>query len=105
MGITTDIMDRVQALQQAAVDAVCLDSAHGHTRGQAVMFKKIKQTYKHMQVIAGNVGTAEAATALADAGADAVKVDRPDPSEITAYRRRNRCAFLRSPQSWKRQMP
>lgn len=74
VGITTDIMDRVHALQQAAVDVVCLDSAHGHTRGVMDALKKIKQTYKHMQVIAGNVGTAEAATALADAGADAVKV-------------------------------
>jgi IMP dehydrogenase len=53
---------------------VCLDSAHGHTRGVIDALKKIKQSFKGMQVIAGNIGTAAGAKALADAGADAVKV-------------------------------
>lgn len=74
LGITGDIMDRVEALIKAGVDVVCLDSAHGHTKGVIDALKTIKRTYKHMEVIAGNVGTGEGAKALADAGADAVKV-------------------------------
>ncbi|HRN79349.1 MAG TPA: IMP dehydrogenase [Ferruginibacter sp.] len=74
LGITSDIMHRVEALQKAGVDVVCLDSAHGHTRGVIDALKHIKKTFKHLQVIAGNVGTGAGAKALADAGADAVKV-------------------------------
>ncbi len=74
VGITNDTMLRVEALQQAGVDIVCLDSAHGHTKGVIGMLKQIKKTYKNLQVIAGNIATAAGATALADAGADAVKV-------------------------------
>lgn len=74
VGITADIMDRVYALQQASVDVVCLDSAHGHTKGVMDALLNIKKTFKGLQVIAGNVGTAAGARALADAGADAVKV-------------------------------
>jgi IMP dehydrogenase len=74
VGITKDIMDRVAALQKAGVDVVCLDSAHGHTKGVIGALKEIKRTYKNLQVIAGNVGTGAGAKALADAGADAVKV-------------------------------
>lgn len=74
LGITSDIMDRVDALQKAGVDVVCLDSAHGHTKGVIEALKKIKQSYKQLQVIAGNVGTGDGAKALAAAGADAVKV-------------------------------
>ncbi len=74
VGITNDTMLRVEALQQAGVDIVCLDSAHGHTKGVIGMLKQIKKTYKGMQVIAGNIATAAGAIALADAGADAVKV-------------------------------
>jgi IMP dehydrogenase len=74
VGITNDIHDRVAALQQVGVDVVCLDSAHGHTKGVISALKQIKQNFKQLQVIAGNVGTADGAKALAEAGADAVKV-------------------------------
>ena len=74
VGITNDTMQRVEALQKAGVDVVCLDSAHGHTKGVIGMLKQIKKTYKNMQVIAGNIATAAGALALAEAGADAVKV-------------------------------
>ncbi|HNU87742.1 MAG TPA: IMP dehydrogenase [Ferruginibacter sp.] len=74
VGITGDIMQRVEALYKAGVDVVCLDSAHGHTKGVIGALKNIKKTFKNLQVIAGNVGTGEGAKALADAGADAVKV-------------------------------
>ncbi|CAN5457959.1 IMP dehydrogenase [soil metagenome] len=74
VGITSDTLDRVAALHHSGVDVICLDSAHGHTKGVMDMLKAIKKTYKGMQVIAGNVGTGAGAKALADAGADAVKV-------------------------------
>lgn len=74
VGITADIQDRVTALVKAGVDVICLDSAHGHTKGVMDALKKIKSNNKNVQVIAGNVGTAAGAKALADAGADAVKV-------------------------------
>ncbi len=74
VGITNDIMDRVDALHKAGVDVVCLDSAHGHTKGVIGALKSIKKSFKDIQVIAGNVGTGAGAKALADAGADAVKV-------------------------------
>jgi IMP dehydrogenase len=74
VGITKDIMDRVAALQSVGVDVICLDSAHGHTKGVIDALKLIKKTYKGAQVIAGNIATAEGAKALADAGADAIKV-------------------------------
>lgn len=74
VGITSDIMDRVAGLQKAGVDVVCLDSAHGHTKGVIGALKEIKKNFKGLEVIAGNVGTGEGARALADAGADAVKV-------------------------------
>lgn len=74
VGITHDTMQRVEALQNAGVDIICLDSAHGHTKGVIDMLKAIKKRYKNAEVIAGNVATAAGALALADAGADAVKV-------------------------------
>ncbi len=74
VGITKDTMNRVAALQQSGVDAICLDSAHGHTKGVMTALKNIKKSFKGLQVIAGNVGTATGAKALADAGADAIKV-------------------------------
>lgn len=74
VGITGDIMQRVEALNNVAVDVICLDSAHGHTKGVMDALKNIKKNFKHLQVIAGNVGTGAGAKALADAGADAVKV-------------------------------
>ncbi len=74
VGITKDTLDRVAALQQSGVDAICLDSAHGHTKGVMTALKNVKKSFKGLQVIAGNVGTAAAAKALAEAGADAIKV-------------------------------
>ena len=74
VGITSDTMLRVEALYKEGVDVICLDSAHGHTKGVIDMLKAIKKSYKHMDVIAGNIATAAGAKALADAGADAVKV-------------------------------
>ena len=74
VGITSDTLQRVDALQKAGVDIICLDSAHGHTKGVIDMLKAVKKSFKNVQVIAGNVGTAVGAKALADAGADAVKV-------------------------------
>jgi IMP dehydrogenase len=74
VGITHDTMQRVEALHKAGVDAICLDSAHGHTKGVIDMLKAIKKSYKTLDIIAGNIATAAGAKALADAGADAVKV-------------------------------
>ncbi|MEQ1553048.1 MAG: IMP dehydrogenase [Ferruginibacter sp.] len=74
VGITNDTMHRVEALNKVGVDVICLDSAHGHTKGVIDMLKAIKKAYKNIDVIAGNIATAAGAKALADAGADAVKV-------------------------------
>lgn len=74
VGITKDLLDRVAALQQVGVDVIALDSAHGHSKGVITALKDVKKNFKEMNVIAGNVGTAAGAKALAEAGADAVKV-------------------------------
>jgi len=74
VGVAADNLDRVTALVQAGVDVVTVDTAHGHSAGVINMVKAIKALFPDLQVIAGNIGTAEAAIALADAGADAVKV-------------------------------
>jgi len=59
VGITKDIGDRVDALQQVGVDIIALDSAHGHTKGVIDALKKIKKEFKNIQVIAGNIATAD----------------------------------------------
>jgi IMP dehydrogenase len=74
LGITKDMLDRTAALQQIGVDVVCLDSAHGHTKGVVDSLKLLKKNFKNLSIIAGNVATAAGAKALADAGADCVKV-------------------------------
>lgn len=74
VGITKDLLDRVSALQTVGVDVIALDSAHGHSKGVIEALKKVKKNFRKMDVIAGNVGTAAGAKALADAGADAIKV-------------------------------
>ena len=74
VGITKDILDRVAALQHVGADVIALDSAHGHSKGVIAALKEVKKNFKNINVIAGNVGTATGAKALADAGADAVKV-------------------------------
>lgn len=74
IGVTKDILDRVSALQNVGVDVVVLDSAHGHSKGIIDSLKNVKKNFKNINVIAGNIATTEGAEALADAGADAVKV-------------------------------
>ena len=74
VGITIDLLDRVAALKAVAVDVICLDSAHGHSKGVIKALKEVKKNFMNINVIAGNVGTAAGAKALAEAGADAVKV-------------------------------
>ena len=74
LGITGVMLDRAAALQQVGVDVVCLDSAHGHSRGVIDALKKLRKQFPRLQIIAGNVGTGAGARALAEAGANAVKV-------------------------------
>jgi len=74
LGITKDLLDRAAALSAVGVDIVSLDSAHGHSKGVIEALKTLKKNFKNLPVIAGNVATAEGALALANAGADAVKV-------------------------------
>jgi IMP dehydrogenase len=74
VGTTPDTLERVAALTEAGVDLVVVDTAHGHSRGVLDTVKRIKAKWADSQVIAGNIATAEAAQALVDAGADAVKV-------------------------------
>ncbi|MBO5657090.1 MAG: IMP dehydrogenase [Agathobacter sp.] len=74
VGITGNMMERVEALVNASVDVIVVDSAHGHSKNILEAVKKIKAAYPDLQVIAGNVATAEATRALIEAGADAVKV-------------------------------
>ena len=74
VGVTADMMDRIDALVKAGVDAVIIDTAHGHSKGVIEALKKTKKAYSKLEVVVGNVATAEAALALVKAGADAVKV-------------------------------
>jgi len=74
VGVAADNIERVSELVKAGVDVVTVDTAHGHSKGVIDMIKNVKRLYPELQVIAGNIATAEAAIALADAGADAVKV-------------------------------
>jgi len=74
VGITTNIMDRVDALVKANVDVIVLDSAHGHSKNILTAVSNIKAKYPELQVIAGNVATGEATKALIEAGADCVKI-------------------------------
>lgn len=74
VGIAKNTMDRVDQLVAAGVDALVLDTAHGHSQNVISVAKKIKSVYGNVNLIAGNIATAEAAKALIDAGADAVKV-------------------------------
>lgn len=74
VGVTADTLERVSALVKAGVDVVAIDTAHGHSQGVADELKKIKLAFPGLEMIAGNVATAEGAKHLVDAGADAVKV-------------------------------
>lgn len=74
VGVTPDAMDRVTALVDAGVDVVSIDTAHGHSKGVIEKLKEIKKAFPNLDVICGNIATGEAALALAEAGADAIKV-------------------------------
>lgn len=74
VGVTGDVLDRVDALVKSKVDVITVDTAHGHSQGVMNTVKLIKSKYPELQIIAGNVATAEATVALIEAGADAVKV-------------------------------
>ena len=74
VGITGNMMERVEALVNAHVDVIVMDSAHGHSKNIIEAVKKVKAAYPDLQVIAGNIATGDAARALIEAGADAVKV-------------------------------
>ncbi len=74
VGITGNMMERVDALYKAKVDVIVVDSAHGHSKNILEAVKKIKTAYPDLQVIAGNIATGAAAKALIEAGADAIKV-------------------------------
>lgn len=74
VGVTADMLERVQALVNAGVDVITIDTAHGHSAGVIAALKRAKEAFPKLQIIVGNVATGAAARALADAGADAVKV-------------------------------
>jgi IMP dehydrogenase len=74
VGVTVDTLDRVKALVEAGVDAIIIDTAHGHTQGVVTKLKEVKALYPELDVVVGNIATAEAAKYLVEAGADAVKV-------------------------------
>ncbi len=74
VGVTPDILERIEALKNAGVDVVSIDTAHGHSKGVMDAAKRVKKKYPSLEIIVGNIATGEAAKALAKAGADAVKV-------------------------------
>lgn len=74
VGVTVDTSDRVDALVEAGVDCIVIDTAHGHTKGVVDKLKEVKAKHPKLDVIVGNIATAEAALYLVEAGADAVKV-------------------------------
>lgn len=74
VGVTKDAIDRIHALKEAQVDAVVIDTAHGHSRNVIETLKMVKRTYPDLEVVVGNIATGEAAKELVKAGADGVKV-------------------------------
>ncbi|MDP7244528.1 MAG: IMP dehydrogenase, partial [Flavobacteriales bacterium] len=74
VGVTTDVFERIAALVKVSVDAIIIDTAHGHSKGVIDLLKKIKSDYPKLDVVVGNIATAKAAKDLIDAGADAIKV-------------------------------
>jgi len=74
IGVTPDAVERAEALVEAGVDAVVIDTAHGHTKGVVNVLKLVKQKFPNLEVVVGNIATGEAAKYLVAAGADAVKV-------------------------------
>ncbi|MGY6560953.1 MAG: IMP dehydrogenase [Luteibaculaceae bacterium] len=74
VGVTADAVERVTALHNAGVDAIIIDTAHGHSRGVIETLQKIRKSFPMLDIVVGNVATGEAAKALVNAGADAIKV-------------------------------
>ncbi|MBL6870433.1 MAG: IMP dehydrogenase [Flavobacteriaceae bacterium] len=74
VGVTGDVLDRVDALHQAGVDAIVIDTAHGHSKGVGEVVKKVKKQFTELDVVVGNIATTAAAKYLVSLGADAVKV-------------------------------
>ena len=74
VGVTADTMERMQALVDAGVDAIVIDTAHGHSKGVVEKLKEAKARFPHIDIVVGNIATGEAAKMLVEAGADAVKV-------------------------------
>ncbi|MBS1505267.1 MAG: IMP dehydrogenase [Bacteroidetes bacterium] len=74
VGVTPDILDRIEALKHAGVDVISIDTAHGHSKGVIDSAKKVKKKYPELELVVGNIATGDAAKALAKIGADAVKV-------------------------------
>ncbi|WP_053990281.1 IMP dehydrogenase [Mangrovimonas sp. TPBH4] len=74
IGVTGDAVERAEALVSAGVDAVIIDTAHGHTKGVVAVLKEVKKKFPQLEVVVGNIATGEAAKYLVEAGADAVKV-------------------------------
>ncbi len=74
LGVTADAVERTEALVNAQVDAVIIDTAHGHTKGVVSVLKEVKEKFPELEVVVGNIATGDAAKYLVDAGADAVKV-------------------------------
>ncbi|MDR0872392.1 MAG: IMP dehydrogenase [Prevotellaceae bacterium] len=74
VGVTADTFERIEALVKAQVDAIVIDTAHGHSQGVINLLKEVKKQYKNIDVVVGNIATGEAAKALVEAGADGVKV-------------------------------
>lgn len=74
VGVTSDTLERVAALEKAGVDAIIIDTAHGHSSGVIEMLKRVRKAYPNLEIVVGNIATASAAKALVEAGANAVKV-------------------------------
>ncbi|MFM7431458.1 MAG: IMP dehydrogenase, partial [Flammeovirgaceae bacterium] len=74
VGVTPDILDRIEALKNAGVDVISIDTAHGHSKGVMDAAKKVKRKFPSLELVVGNIATGEAAKALAKIGVDAVKV-------------------------------
>jgi len=74
VGVTGDVLERTEALVNAGVDAIVIDTAHGHTKGVVDVLKEVKKSFPKLDVVVGNIATAEAAKYLVENGADAVKV-------------------------------
>lgn len=74
VGVTADMFERIGALEKAGVDVIGIDTAHGHSKGVIEAVKSVKQKFPYLEVVAGNVASAQGAKALAEAGADGIKV-------------------------------